>query len=178
MRLSPSKRSRRTLIASIMLVAFALRALVPTGFMPASDRPFSIEICWEGFPAEMLAHGKPPTYADSVGMHSMGIDSMLADSVSAHSMPADSDSMHREPVGVATSHRGSLEGAHRHSGSPSHSEHCLFGSACSAGPILHLLLPSDTSSAQQLRAVAFLSIADAVRLVHLPQPRAPPGRLS
>jgi hypothetical protein len=28
--------------ASIMLVAFASRALVPPGFMPASDRPFSI----------------------------------------------------------------------------------------------------------------------------------------
>jgi hypothetical protein len=114
-------------MASIMLVAFATRALIAPGFMPAGDRPFSLEICWEGFPAEMLAHGAPH---------------------------------------------------HRHSGSPSHSEHCVFGTACSAGPIPHLLLPSDISAARQLLAVAFVSIAVAVRFVHLPQPRAPPGRLS
>jgi hypothetical protein len=127
-----------------MLVAFALRALIPPGFMPASDRPFSIEICWEGFPAVMLAHGAPAD-AHSLGTHAMGMDSM----------------------GVR----------HHHSGSPSNSDHCLFGAACSAGPLPHLTLPSDISS-QPLRAIAFVSIAGAVLLVHLPQPRAPPGRLS
>ncbi len=127
MRLSPRKRRRLTLLASIMLVAFATRALIPAGFMPTSERPFSIEICWEGFPADMLTHGEPH---------------------------------------------------HHHSGSPSHSEHCVFGTACSAGPTPYLPLPSDSSSAKQLRAVAVVSIAGAVRLVHLPQPRAPPGRLS
>jgi hypothetical protein len=137
MRLNLGAGGRRTLIASIMLVGFAARALIPTGFMPASDRPFSIEICWEGFPADMLAHG--------------------------------------ERQQDSTSRRDALRGAHhRHSGSPSDSEHCVFGSACSTGPIPHLPLPSDTSSGQQLRAIAFVSIADAVRLVHLPQPRAPP----
>ncbi len=125
------------LLASIMLVAFASRALVPLGFMPAGDQPFSIEICWEGFPAATLAHGEPP-----------------------HSMAAHSGAHHH------------------HSGSPSHSEHCVFGTACSAGPISHLPLLSENSSAQPLRAVAFVSFAAAVHLVHLPQPRAPPGRLS
>jgi hypothetical protein len=134
-------------MTSIMLVALASRALIPPGFMPANDRPFSIEICWEGFPADMLAHGEPP-HADS-----MGTDS--------------------------TSHHGPLQGAHQHqSGSPSHSEHCVFGTACGAGPIPHLSVPSDISSAEQLRAVAFVSTAGALHLVHLPQPRAPPGRLS
>jgi len=56
MRLSLGKRGMRTLVASIMVVTFALRELIPTGFIPAS-RPFSIEICWEDFPAEVLAHG-------------------------------------------------------------------------------------------------------------------------
>lgn len=154
--MSSRKRSRRTLIASILLVAFASRALIPPGFMPASDRPFSIQICWETFPAEMLTHGEPP-HADSTGM----------------------DSMHRELAGDATSHRDPLpEAHHHHSGSPSHSEHCLFGTACSTGPIRHFPLLGDSSSAQQLRAVGFASIALAVRLVHLPQSRAPPGRLS
>jgi hypothetical protein len=128
--LSPGKRRARTLMASILLVAFVLRALIPPGFMPASDRPFAIEICWEGIPAQMLAQSEH----------------------AAHH--------------------------HQHSGSPSHSEHCVFGTACAAGPISHLPLLSDVSSAQQLPAPGLVSSAGAVRLVHLPQPRAPPGRLS
>ena len=161
MRLSLSKRNRRTLIAGSMLVAFAFRVLIPPGFMPASDRPFSLEICWEGLPADLLAHVEP-SHADSMGMDSMGMDSMGMDPI-----PADS-----------TSHRGPQQGPQHHHGSSSQSDHCVFGTACSAGPIPHLPLPSDFSSAQQLRAVAFASIAVAVRVVHLPQPRAPPNRLS
>jgi|HubBroStandDraft_1064217.scaffolds.fasta_scaffold20705_2 hypothetical protein len=162
-------------MASIMLVAFASRALIPSGFMPANDRPFSMEICWEGFPADLLAHGEPP-HADSMGMNSMSADSMPV-----HSMAADPihDSMQREPVTDSTFHRGPpQEPHHNHSRIPSHSEHCIFGSACGAGPIPHPPLASDISSAEPLRAVAVVSIAGAVRLVHLPQPRAPPPRLS
>jgi hypothetical protein len=126
-------------MASIMLVAFALRVFIPPGFMPASGRPFSLEICWEGLPADMLAHVKA-SHADSMDMASMGMD----------------------------------QGADYHHGTPSHSEHCVFGTACAAGPLSHLTLPSYFSSAQQLLAIAFASIAIAVRVVHLPQPRAPP----
>jgi len=149
--LSAREHRRRTLLASIMLVALALRALIPPGFMPASDRPFAIEICWEGFPGDLLARGEPAR---------------------AHSM-AGMDSMSREPAG--TSGHGLLQRAHhQHSGSRSHSEHCVFGTASGAGPIPHLPLPCDVSPPRQLRTVAFVSIAGAVRLVHLPQPRAPP----
>jgi hypothetical protein len=152
-RVSLSKRSRRTLVAGMMLVAFASRALIPAGFMPAGDRPFSLEICREDFPADMLAHGEPPG-AGSAAKGSVAMDSMDMDSMS--------------------------HGAHpqHHSGSPAHSEHCVFGTACSAGPISHLLLPSDVATAGELRAHTLVSIADAVRLVHLPQPRAPPGQMS
>jgi hypothetical protein len=148
MRLSPRKRSRRTLLASIMLVAFASRAIIPPGFMPASDRPFSLEICWEGLPEGMRGQAEPAT-ADSMDMGSMDMASMDAG-----------------------------QGSGDHHGTPSHNEHCVFGTACGAGPIFHLTLPSDISSAQQLRAAAFVSIAGAVRLVHLPQSRAPPAQLS
>ena len=154
-RLIARKRSRQMFVAGIMLVAFALRALVPPGFMPANDRPFSFEICWEDLPAAMLAQGGAP-HADSTGVHSVGMESMLARSTAA-------GSTHSHP---------------HHSGRPSHSEHCVFGTACSAGPIPHPPLPIEISSAQRLRAVPFLSVAGAVRLVHLPQSRAPPGRLS
>jgi len=170
MRLSLRKRNSRTLIASLMLVAFASRALIPLGFMPASDRPFSLEICWEGFRADVLAQGEP-LHADSAGMDSMGMDSLPADSMH--------DSMPQGPRGDSTSHRSLLQRAHHHhSGNPSQSEHCVFGTACSAGPIPHLPLPNQIAPARHLPADAFLSITDTVRLVHLPQPRAPPGRLS
>jgi hypothetical protein len=56
MRLELSNKAMRKLIAGIMLLAFATRALVPAGFMPASDRAFSIEICPEGLPAQLLVH--------------------------------------------------------------------------------------------------------------------------
>jgi hypothetical protein len=172
MRLSLGKRNRRTLMASIMLVAFASRVLIPPGFMPTSGWPFSIEICWEGLPADMLAQVEP-SHADSMGMESMDMESTPADSMAADSIH---DSMHRDPVADSTSHRG--QGPHHHHGSSSQSEHCVFGTACSGGPIPHLPLPSDFSSAPQLRAVALASIVAAIRVVHLPQPRAPPSRLS
>ena len=145
MLLSCGKRSNRTLMTGVMLVVVALRMLIPPGFMPTSGRPFLLELCWEGLPAELLAHVGSPA-ADSMDMESMGMD-----------------------------HEGT--GTHG-SGSPSPSDHCVFGTACSAGPIPHLPLPSDLYVGQRLRAVAFSSIAAAVRLVHLPQARAPPSRLN
>ena len=137
-------------MASAMLVVFALRVLIPPGFMPASDRPFTLEICWEGLPGDMLTHVEP----------------------------SHGDSILRDSMDMASMDMGQQQGPAHHHGSPSHSEHCVFGSAGSAGPIAHLTLPCDFSSAQQLRAIAFVSIASAVRLVYLPQSRAPPSRLS
>jgi hypothetical protein len=145
--LSLRERRRRTLLAGIMLVAFALRALIPPGFMLGGDRPFSIEICWDGFPAAMLAPG------DSRDTGSMDMDSTM--------------DMGRMDM-------GSTHGGHPHSAS----EHCVFGSACTAGPIPHLALPSNFSPARLLPAPEFASIAGAVHLVHLPQSRAPPVQLS
>lgn len=147
--MSLGKWSRRTLMAGMMLVALASRVLIPPGFMPANGRSLWIEICWDGLPAGMLARLEP-AQADVTGMESMGVDPMPADSM----------------------------GPHHHHGSTSQSEHCVFGTACSAGAIPHLPSPSDFSSAQLLRAVAFTSIAIAIRVVHLPQPRAPPSRMS
>jgi hypothetical protein len=129
-RLSTRRRNRQTLLAGILLAGFASRALIPAGFMPASDRPFSLEICWDGFPAALLAHGA------TRGAH------------------------------------------HHHPGTAPHNEHCVFASACSAGPVSQPPPANDCSIARRLEVVELVSIAPAVRLVHLPQPRAPPSRLS
>ena len=176
MRLSLGKSDRRTLIAGLMLVAFLSRGLIPPGFMPASGQPLSLEICWEGLPAEMLAHGEPSRSEPmDMDMGSMSMDSMPADAMPADSMaPA---SIH----GSAGDHSGSrsfpLQAGHHSKRSPP-GEHCVFGTACSAGPTPHLALAGDFSSAMTLHAAAFASMAVDVRVVYLPQSRAPPRRLS
>jgi hypothetical protein len=71
MRICLSNKATRKLLAGAMLLAFAVRALVPQGFMPSSDSPFSVQICPEGFPAELLMlaghhhqHGGPHSSTD------------------------------------------------------------------------------------------------------------------
>jgi len=53
-------RLRRHLFTGLLLVAVAFRALIPTGFMPSSDRPFALEICHGGMHAH-AGHGKDGT---------------------------------------------------------------------------------------------------------------------
>lgn len=142
-------RSGRMLMASIVLVAFASRMLIPQGFMPASGRPFLMQICAEGLSAEMLADLAPAR---------------------AGSMDMDMMSMPMDPMPV--------QDAHHHSGSPAHVEHCIFGTVCGAGPVPHLPLANAFLPAAPLRAQAVASLAGPARLVHLPQARAPPSRLS
>ena len=48
---------RRRRLAFLLLPALLLRALIPAGFMPAREAPFSVEICPDGFPAQLLTHG-------------------------------------------------------------------------------------------------------------------------
>jgi hypothetical protein len=139
-----------------MLVAFALRALIPQGFMLGGDRGFSIEICWDGFPAALLAQ-VGSGHADSMGMDSMDMGAMDMGAMDMGAMA-----------------KGPLQGGHHHSPT----DHCVFGSACTAGPILHLALPTEFSTAHLSPAVGFDSIADAILLVHLPPSRAPPAQLS
>jgi hypothetical protein len=105
------------------------------------DRPFSIEICWDGFPAAMLVQGES-AQADAMDMGTMDM--------------------------------GGMGGGHHHS----ISDHCVFGSACSAGPLSHQAHPNELTFMQRVPAAKLASIADTVRLVHLPQSRAPPGQLS
>jgi hypothetical protein len=115
-------RSTRELIASILLVALVFRGLVPAGFMPASDRPFSIEICHDGFPTQLL------------------------------------------------SHNGS-----KHPGSPSHFEHCVFGSGSTAAPTPHVAPVLSVALTRFGSVFAVVPSLVSVRLVHVPQARAPPS---
>jgi len=50
----PTRTTRARLVCAVLL-AFALRAFIPLGFMPASDGTFSLVICHAGLPAGLLA---------------------------------------------------------------------------------------------------------------------------
>jgi hypothetical protein len=149
-------------MASMMLVAFASHAIVPSGFMPAKGRPFLLEICSEDLPADLAAHVEPAS-VDAMDMASMDMSAM--------DMPA-------MPAEDSTSKLVAPQGSHHHGGGSSRAEHCVFASACSAGPVPHVPTSGEFSRARPLRTVALASIAVAVRVVHLPQPRAPPSHLS
>jgi hypothetical protein len=69
------------------------------------------------------------------------------------------------------------DGPHHHGGAPAHPDRCVFGSSGPGGPHSSLSPLADTSVAGQAPVVDVLSVALAVHLVHLPQPRAPPDRL-
>jgi hypothetical protein len=58
MRRVPSPKQRLWVI-SALLIALVVRALIPAGFMPATDRPFSFQICPDGFPAALLGEAAP-----------------------------------------------------------------------------------------------------------------------
>ena len=59
MHIQLSRKASQTL-AGLMLFAFAVRALMPVGFMPSSERPFSVEICHGGFATQLLLHPADP----------------------------------------------------------------------------------------------------------------------
>lgn len=58
--LAGSGRTARARLLCFVLLAFALRALIPVGFMPASDGSLSLMICPAGFPAALLPGGSMP----------------------------------------------------------------------------------------------------------------------
>jgi hypothetical protein len=62
MRSTLFNRRRRELVASILLVALVLRALIPVGFMPVSGQGFPFAICRADFPA--------PSAPQDTGRHS------------------------------------------------------------------------------------------------------------
>jgi hypothetical protein len=68
-------RVQRQWLISLLLVAVAVRALIPAGFMPSAERPFSFQICPDGFPAQLLhgAHaGHDPLLHSGHGSHDHG----------------------------------------------------------------------------------------------------------
>jgi hypothetical protein len=93
MRFGPCDKASRAWLAGAVLLAFALRALVPPGFMPGGERPFSIEICPDGFPAQLLAHHHHGGAADTHEAHC--VFAVCAHGGLAHSSPFTGISLER-----------------------------------------------------------------------------------
>ncbi len=113
-----------------MLLAFALRAIIPLGFMPAADGSLSLMICPGGLAPGILPAGK--------------VGSM--------------------PVAMGTP------------GHPSHG-YCIFTTAFSAAPpalfLAALFLLLAVIAIVVVKAPALVGI----RLIYLPQARAPPASI-
>jgi hypothetical protein len=136
------------------LLAFVVRSLIPAGFMPAADRPFTLEICPDGLPA----HVALPAHADdAVHLHDHAsvaaerAGDMHATEAGEHSAPHDPHSTHKSWT------------------------HCPFAGLASAPAPLHV---AEAAPSLSLTAVA-ISDTDA-RFVsttrfRIAQPRAPPS---
>lgn len=149
MRIGPFKFATRKSTAVLVVAAFALRALIPSGFMLDSGHRLAIVICPDGFPADLLPQGNMDM---SVGM-SMSSASMSHGDVTHESMP-----------------RGN-----RHAAGHFQSDHCLFTSGSSSGPVLHFAgLASNVQIVREAMAMPE-RLAAPVRFVYVPQPRAPPN---
>jgi len=129
------RRMTRTRLVGAVLLALALRSLIPLGFMPAADGTLSLMICPAGLPPGFLDAGR--SAAMPAGM----------------AMPA---------------HPGHGPGA-------VDDGHCIFCTGFGAAPpallaALLLLLVAGI-------AIVTLTIPppSGMRLVHLPQARAPPA---
>lgn len=127
--------TRARLIWAVLL-AFALRALIPLGYMPAGDGSLSLMICPGGLPAGLLA-GVGKSMPMSGGMQ------MPQPPHHGHDLASDA--------------------------------YCAFTTGFSSAPP-PLLLAALLLSLSLAAAIAVTVWAPAgIRLVHLPQARAPPA---
>jgi hypothetical protein len=76
-----TRRAARPRLVLLALLAFVLRALIPVGFMPATDGTLSLTICTDGLPPALLTtqaqhpgHGDPDA-GDSFCAFTMGFSS-------------------------------------------------------------------------------------------------------
>ena len=60
---APIRRLWKRSLVGLLVVAFALRAIVPLGFMP-SDAPFTVSLCPADFPIELLSAASRHEHAD------------------------------------------------------------------------------------------------------------------
>jgi hypothetical protein len=203
MRRVPTPKQRLWVI-STLLIALVVRALIPAGFMPATDRPFSFQVCPDGFPAELLGDARkalPPgedgaaepaghphhdgMAADAGALAHAGHHHALANATSgsdgtpalAHHQDAG------DMPGLAHHHDVSdMPGlTHHHDAPPGHNhssasaEHCVFAAAAGAFALAFAATFSAPAATISAPDVAYVSPAFESHRYRLPQPRGPPA---
>ncbi len=147
----------RQWLISFVLVALGVRALIPVGFMPSSERPFTLEICPDGFPSQLL-HAQP--------MQSMAMGDADA-SMATHHHPAASGDAEQAPTSHHPGHGTHEQGAR--------AEHCVFAAAAGVGPAPHPLVVVAQIAALAAPQFALTSPLPDFQRHRVQQPRAPPA---
>jgi len=98
-------RKRLDLIGSLVLAALVLRALIPAGFMPSAQQPFTMVICHAGFAAQIPSQSGD-SHTGRVHYEHCLFASAALGSPSVHTTPvlaspAHSRSMVRSPAAEA-----------------------------------------------------------------------------
>ena len=190
MRRVPTPKQRLWVI-STLLIALVVRALIPAGFMPATDRPFSFQVCPDGFPAELLSDaGKAlPSGGDSAakpaGHHHH--DGMAADAgalahAGHHHALANATGGADGAQVLAHHHDASdMPGLAHHHDAPGHNhssssaEHCVFAAAAGAFALAFAATFSAPAATITAPDVAYVAPAFESHRYRLPQPRGPPA---
>jgi hypothetical protein len=187
MRRVPSPKQRLWVI-STLLVALLVRALIPAGFMPATDRPFSFQICPDGFPAALWsdaptaispADGGAAAPADAGVLahaghhHGVGAPTHAGEGAFAHAGHHDDSQnadQHSADGLLGLAHHGP---AHNHSSASA--EHCVFAAA--AGAFALAFSPAFSAPTASISApdVAYVLPDLESRRFRIPQPRGPPS---
>jgi len=144
------QRAHRATIGSLLLVVFALRALIPQGFMPSAQSPLVLQICPDGFPVHLLAVAADPHAAHR---HHDG-----------HAMHGQESAGGVQASGTPTHHHKSAA-----------SEHCIFGAGmASVGPPSQSIsAPGPLAAAPPPQILTTVPVFAPQRF-RTPQPRAPP----
>jgi hypothetical protein len=152
MRTARLSRNTRQWVISALLVALVTRALIPAGFMPATDRPFSFQICPDGFPAQLLTRSQNPhAHHQHAEGHAAGVEQIAT---------AESDT-----AGTSTHHQHSAAGK----------EHCVFAAAAVVGPLAFApTFAAEAVIALPVAALTLPSHTESIRF-RIPQPRGPPN---
>lgn len=144
-------RRMRQRVTGLLLVFFALSALIPPGFMPSADNPFVLQICPDGFPDHLL--------------RSSGVD---------HHATHHGHMAHAAHEHGAADHAGQDSEAPAQPHELSSSQHCLFGSAPGIGPLSQVPATAHAAPADASLLPAFATPVPTSQRYRIQQPRGPP----
>ena len=137
---------QRLWVISTLLIALLVRALIPAGFMPATDRPFSFQICPDGFPAALLQEGAAMPASMHEGHH------------------------HHHDSGALSQHESPL-----HNHGVASGEHCVFAAAAGVFALAFAATLSAPATTIRAPEVEYLPPSFETLRFRLPQPRGPPA---